>query len=80
MRKPHKRKTDDRLVILKHENDYVERIEGTDWDTVKMHFVFTRDRSKAKQIPMSSIFPHQATTSIGSEWTKGFSRGEMIFI
>jgi hypothetical protein len=65
-------------IILKHENDYVERIESTDWETVKMYFVWTNDRTKAKVFNYSDVYPPKVSSSIGMEFSKGFSRGEVI--
>lgn len=76
-----KRKANKQEVILQsRDGDYVERIEWTDWDTVKTHFVFTKDRDKAKVITMEDMYPPNATTSIGTEWSKGFAGGRVILL
>lgn len=83
MRKIRIPKSSKKVILVETDPDtghksYVERVESTGWDTVKMYFVWTNDRKKAKVFEWDNVFPYQATTSIGGEFTKGFARGRIM--
>jgi hypothetical protein len=68
----------DRRYILKHEDDYVERIDSTGLETVQIHFVFTKDRANARVFTHQDLYWKQATNPVGIAFASGFSRGEVI--
>jgi hypothetical protein len=67
-------------IILEHDGSYVSKVGSTGWETVPLHFVFTPDRSKAKKFKFKDAFPPKTDKSIGPAFTRGFSRGKLIWI
>lgn len=64
--------------ILKHEEDYVLSVTGTGHDAAPSHFAFTKDRAHAKVFTYQDLYWKQAVNPIGIEFSRGFSRGEVI--
>jgi len=64
--------------ILKHEDDYVESVTGTGHDAAPSYFAFTKDRKKAKVFTYDDLYHKQAVNPVGIEFSRGFSRGEVI--
>jgi len=69
---------EDRRWILFHDGSYVERVEGTPWETVSCHFVFTPDKEKAKEFAFDDLHSRLSNKTVGAEFTRGFSRGQYI--
>jgi hypothetical protein len=57
------------------EGEYVERIDSGEWETVKLHFVFTRKREHAAQFTYDDLWSPYDTTSPGMAFTCGFAGG-----
>jgi hypothetical protein len=65
-----------RLYILRdRDGDYVYAVESGETETIKVHFVFTKDRSKAQRFSYDELWSLYATTSVGGEFTHGFGGG-----
>jgi hypothetical protein len=64
--------------ILKHEDDYVESVTGTGHDAAPTYFAFTKDRKKAKVFTYDDLYHKQAVNPTGIEFSRGFTRGEVI--
>ena len=70
----------DEYILQDRDGDYVEKVDSGDTETVKMHFTFTKDIAKAKRFSYSDLWSPLATTSIGGDFTPGFSGGRAIKI
>lgn len=68
----------DEYILQDRDGDYVEKVESGTTETVKMHFTFTKDIAKAKRFSYNDLWSPLATTSIGGEFTHGFSGGRAI--
>ncbi len=70
----HPPKKDDgtRYILQDKDGDYVELVQSTGLETVKLHFVFTPDREKAREFTELDLFWKQATNPIGTAFISGF--------
>jgi hypothetical protein len=64
-----------RYILCDRDGDYVRRVISGDTETVKMHFEFARDRAQAMQFSYNDLWSPYANTSIGGEFTHGYSGG-----
>ncbi len=76
---PHRPLTD-QYILQDRDGDYVEKVESGTTETVKMHFMFTKDIAKAKRFSYDDLWSPLARTSIGGEFTHGFGGGRAIKI
>jgi hypothetical protein len=74
------RTVNDEYILQDRDGDYVENVESGTSETVKMHFTFTKDITKAKRFSYNDLWSPLATTSIGGEFTHGFGGGRAIKI
>jgi hypothetical protein len=68
----------DEYILQDRDCDYVEKVESGDTETVRTHFIFTTDIAKARHFSYTDLWSPLATTSIGGEFTRGFSGGRAI--
>ena len=66
-----------KFKLIDREGEYVERVESTGLDTVKVQFHFTKDPQKARIFSYQDLFSRQETTAIGIEFQRGYA-GRLI--
>ncbi len=69
-----------RYILQDLDGDYVETVQSTGLETVKLHFVFTPEREKARKFTALDLFWKQATNPIGTAFISGFGGGRVIEI
>jgi hypothetical protein len=69
---------DKRYVLQDREGDYVREVEKTEWETVKVHFKFTKELGGAKIFTYDEILSRLATNPIGVQFIQGFSGGRIV--
>jgi len=62
--------------LVDREGDYVKEVISSDTETLKMHFVFTKNPEEAKRFSYEQLWSPLATTSVGGEFTRGFAGGK----
>jgi hypothetical protein len=67
-----------RYLLADRDGDYVAAVEYTGWDTVKLRFVFTRDRARAMVFTHEDLFQRNATNPLGQAFVAGFSGSQLL--
>jgi hypothetical protein len=65
-------------ILQDRDGDYVLNVESTEWETVKVHFAFTKDRSAARVFTYKELLWNQATNPLGLEFIRGFAGGRLV--
>ena len=65
-------------ILQDREGDSVEGVESTGLETVKWHFVFTKQKKSAKVFEYDDLFSRLATNPVGTEFLRGFAGGRVI--
>lgn len=63
-----------RLYLLQdRDGEFVERVESTGNETVKLRFHFTSNEREARQFSFNDLFSPLAVTSVGGEFVRGYA-------
>lgn len=65
-------------VLRDRDGDYVESVQSTGMETVKLHFAFTKDVEQARVFTYDSLYNRQAVAPVGVLFTQGFSGGRAV--
>lgn len=70
--------TEQYYVLRERDGDYVEEVQSTGMETVKLFFTFTKDLEKAHVFTSLDLFWKQASIPVGIEFSRGFAGGRAI--
>jgi hypothetical protein len=65
-------------VLRDRDGDFVQRVESRRTETIKVHFLFTKDRSKARQFTTPELEAPIGSSSLLQEFLHGFAGGRML--
>jgi hypothetical protein len=69
----------EQLFVLKdRDGDFVESVQGTGMETVKIHFTFTKVLENARVFTDQDLHWKQAVNPIGVTFISGFAGGRAI--
>lgn len=68
----------DGYILQDRDGDYVSAVESTGWETVRFHFVFSKERKDARVFSYKDLFWKQATNPLGIDFLHGFAGGRAI--
>jgi hypothetical protein len=66
-----------RYILQEPDGDYVSSVESGHTETIKLHFNFTKDKSKARRFTYDDLWSKTAVAPVGVLFAQGY-RGNAI--